>query len=332
MCGGEERRRVVLYQRLLIRLGRNPEHDDVAVAIPGLRIDCIRSRIAEEDERLPAYLIDRVVVRAVLHGDMWHAKRQVVHVLDPGRPASVVRHALRVGALLVNSHPDIDVIVFDILGTMVDEPNGIRRGLRTLLQDIDDARTSEFVEVWQRHVGEQQQEVVAGRRPYASSTVIDLEAAARVAAEAEVSDANAVRSLAASAQRLEPWPDSVPALDRIAAHFPVLALSNASHAALTRISAHAGLRWHQVLSAEDARSYKPHPDVYRLAITNAGCPPDRLLMVAAHAWDLRGAQAVGMRTAYVERPVGDPPSAMDSFDLHATGLDDLAIRLTVRQR
>ena len=30
----------------------------------------------------------------------------------------------------------------------------------------------------------------------------------------------------------------------------------------------------------------------------------RLLMVAAHAWDLRGAQAVGMRTAYVERPVG----------------------------
>lgn len=70
-----------------------------------------------------------------------------------------------------------------------------------------------------------------------------------------------------------------------------------------------------------------HPDGYRLAITNAGCSPDRLLMVAAHAWDLRGAQAVGMRTAYVERPVGDPPSAMDSFDLHAKGLDDLATSL-----
>jgi 2-haloacid dehalogenase len=227
----------------------------------------------------------------------------------------------------VDSHPDIDVIVFDILGTMVDEPSGIRRGLRSLLPGIDDARTSELVQVWHRHVDEQQQAVLAGRRPYASSTVIDLEAATRVAAEAGISDPDAVRSLAASGQRLEPWPDSVPALDRIASHFPVVGLSNASQSALTRISAHAGLRWHQVLSAEEAHSYKPHPDVYRLAITNAGCPPRRLLMVAAHAWDLRGAQAVGMKTAYVERPVGDPPSVTDSFDLHAKSLDDLATSL-----
>ena len=228
----------------------------------------------------------------------------------------------------MTAHPDIDVIVFDILGTMVDEPSGIRRGLRTSLPDIDDARTSELLEVWRRHVDGQQQEVLAGRRrPYASSTVIDLEAATRVAAEADISDADAVRSLAASGQRLEPWPDSVPALDRIASHFPVVGLSNASHSALTRISAHAGLRWHQVVSAEDAHSYKPHPDVYRLAISNAGCSPDRVLMVAAHAWDLRGAQAIGMRTAYVERPGGDPPGAMDSFDLDVKSLDDLAISL-----
>jgi len=229
---------------------------------------------------------------------------------------------------MTSLRPDIDVIVFDILGTMVDEPGGIRRGLQTLLPDIDEARASELVELWHRHVDEQQQEVVAGRRAYVDSTVIDLEAATRVAAEADVSDADAVRSLAASGQRLEPWPDSASALDRIASRFPVVGLSNASHSALTRISAHAGLRWHQVLSAEDAHSYKPHPDVYRLAIANSGCSPDRLLMVAAHAWDLRGAQAVGMRTAYVERPVGDAPSALDSFDVHARSLEDLAIGLT----
>jgi 2-haloacid dehalogenase len=227
----------------------------------------------------------------------------------------------------VTAHPDLDMVVFDILGTMVDEPSGIRRGLRTLLPDIDDARTRELLEVWQRHVDEQQQEMLAGRRPYASSTVIDVEAATRVAADAGISDADAVGLLAASAQRLEPWPDSVPALARIAARFPVVGLSNASHAALTRVNAHAGLRWHQVLSAESAHRHKPHPDVYRLAVTNAGCSPDRLLMVAAHAWDLRGAQAVGMRTAYVARPVGDPPSAADSFDLHADSLDDLAAGL-----
>jgi hypothetical protein len=37
----------------------------------------------------------------------------------------------------VTSHPDIDVIVFDILGTMVDEPSGIRRGLLTLRPDVE---------------------------------------------------------------------------------------------------------------------------------------------------------------------------------------------------
>ena len=219
---------------------------------------------------------------------------------------------------------DIDVTCFDILGTMVDEPSGIRRGIRALLPDNDDVRASELLEVWQAHVDEQQQEVLAGRRPYAASTVLDLEAASRVAVEAGVDDPDGVRTLAASAQRLEPWADSVAALDGIAAQRPVVGLSSASQSALTRISAHAGLRWHQVLSAEAAHSYKPHPDVYRLAITNAGCSPDRILMVAAHAWDLRGAQAVGMRTAYVERPVGDPPRATDSFDLGATSLDDLA--------
>lgn len=227
----------------------------------------------------------------------------------------------------MTSHPDFDVIVFDILGTMVDEPSGIRRGLRALLPGIDDARTSELLDGWHPYVDQQQQEVLAGRRPYVSSTEIDLEAATGVAAQAGITDADVVRSLAASGQRLDPWPDSVRGLDRIASRFSVVGLSNASRSALTRISTHAGLRWHQVLSAEDAHSYKPHPDVYRLAITNAGWPPGRLLMVAAHAWDLRGAQAVGMRTAYVERPVGDPPSVTDSFDLHATSLDDLATAL-----
>jgi 2-haloacid dehalogenase len=221
----------------------------------------------------------------------------------------------------------IDLVVFDILGTMVDEPGGIRRGLETLLPEADDAAASERLELWTNHVDTQQREVVAGRRPYAASTAIDLEAATLVAGEAGVTDDDTVRSLAASAQRLEPWPDSVRALDRIAARFPVVGLSNASAAALTRISSHAGLRWHQVLSAEEARSYKPHPEVYRLAIDLAGCSPDRLLMVAAHAWDLRGAQAVGMRTAYVERPVGDPPSATDSFDLYSPSLDELAASL-----
>jgi 2-haloacid dehalogenase len=173
-------------------------------------------------------------------------------------------------------------------------------------------------------VEHEQNAMLAGRRPFASSSTLTLEAASAVVAEAGVGGEEQIQTLAAASERLTPWPDSVPALAQIASPFPVIGLSNASRRALARINAHAGLRWHQVLSAEDARTYKPAPEVYRLATTTMSCPPDRLLMVAAHAWDLRGAQAIGMRTAYVRRPVGDPPSPADAFDLQALSLSELA--------
>lgn len=82
------------------------------------------------------------------------------------------------------------------------------------------------------------------------------------------------------------------------------------------------------MSAEDARAYKPAPEVYELALDAAGRPAERVLMVAAHAWDLRGAQAVGMRTAYVHRPVADPPRSSDTFDWQSADLDPLVVALT----
>jgi 2-haloacid dehalogenase len=110
----------------------------------------------------------------------------------------------------------------------------------------------------------------------------------------------------------------------------VLGLSNASRTALLRLNAHAGLPWHQALSSEAVLAYKPAPEVYQLAIDTAGCPPERVLMVAAHAWDLRGAQARGMRTAYVQRPVGDPPTSSDVFNWRFNGLDELVTALMAR--
>ncbi|MFF6783596.1 hypothetical protein [Streptomyces sp. NPDC012510] len=47
------------------------------------------------------------------------------------------------------------------------------------------------------------------------------------------------------------------------------------------------------------------------------------MLIAAHAWDLRGAQNVGLRMAHVARPVGDPPAPSDRFDAHASDLTDL---------
>lgn len=228
------------------------------------------------------------------------------------------------------SHADIDLVVFDILGTLVNEPGGIREGIGELVPDDGGTgRLDALVGMWQDHVADQQQKMLDGRRPYADSDAVDREAAELVAAECGVTDAAAIGRLATAERRLDPWPDTIEGLGRLAPHFPLVGLSNASRATLVRLNARAGLRWHYLLSAEDARSYKPAPGVYRLAVDIAGGnAPERILMVAAHAWDLRAAQAMGMRTAYVRRPVGDPPLATDSFDYHAGGLDELVTALT----
>ena len=223
--------------------------------------------------------------------------------------------------------PDIEVVVFDVLGTMVDEPGGLRAAIRDAVPGSDDAFVNQMLSVWQEHVEHVQRCIAEDARPFANTAVIDREAAERVADHAGRLDLMTVERLATAEQRLEPWDDSIAGLTRLARRFPVMGLSNASRTTLLRLNAHAGMRWHQALSAEAARAYKPAPEVYQLAIDASGCPPDRILMVAAHAWDLRGAQAVGMRTAYVQRPVGDPPTGNDAFDGHFNSLDALAAAL-----
>ncbi|MEV0774392.1 haloacid dehalogenase type II [Streptomyces sp. NPDC050433] len=241
---------------------------------------------------------------------------------------------------MAESVRDIEVVVFDILGTLVDEPGGLRAAIRDALSasdegsgdksrgPSDDALVDELLSLWQRHVESEQRDIARGHRAYVNSDVIDAEAARRVADRAGLTDPATVARLSTAARRLPPWGDSVAGLDRLTRRLPVLGLSNAGGAALLRLNAYAGLRWHQVLSGEAVLAYKPAPQVYQLAVDTAGCPAERVLMVAAHAWDLRGARASGMRTAYVRRPVGDPPTASDAFDGEFDGLDELVTALT----
>ncbi|MDI3417773.1 haloacid dehalogenase type II [Streptomyces luteolus] len=218
----------------------------------------------------------------------------------------------------------IEVVVFDVLGTLVDEPGGLRTALREAVPTADTTPHDHLASVWQEYVARQQARIGRGDRAYADSATLDGEAARQVAQLAGVTDPLTIERLATASQRLPPWGDSVAGLADIARHFPVIGLSNADRATLLRLSSYGGLRWHLALSADDARACKPAPEVYRLALDAAGCPPERVLMVAAHAWDLRAAQAVGMRTAHVRRPAGDPPRDTDRFDARFDSLEELA--------
>ncbi len=107
---------------------------------------------------------------------------------------------------------------------------------------------------------------------------------------------------------LDPWPDSVRGIERLRRRHIVGTLSNGNVALLTDMARHAGLGWDVILSAELARTYKLDRECYRTNVRLTGYPPHRVIMVAAHGEDLGRAREVGMRTAYVHRPLeyGEP--------------------------
>ena len=55
------------------------------------------------------------------------------------------------------------------------------------------------------------------------------------------------------------------------------------------------------LSVDSVKKYKPATETYHWAAKELGVPVGEVLMVAAHGWDIAGAAAAGMQTAFIER-------------------------------
>lgn len=125
-------------------------------------------------------------------------------------------------------------------------------------------------------------------------------------------------------QTLDPWDDARSSLValRDAGH-TLVALSNAHPEMLASLL--GGARFSDlfaaVLSSDEAWHCKPHPAPYRMALTRMGAQPLGACMVAAHAWDIQGAAALGLWTVWISRvekawsfPGSPPGLAIPSLD------------------
>jgi 2-haloacid dehalogenase len=95
----------------------------------------------------------------------------------------------------------------------------------------------------------------------------------------------------------------------------------------------AGFFEHQ-LSVDACQAFKPSPAVYRYASEQVGADPAECMMVAAHPWDILGAQNAGFSAALITRP-GNPPLPVDGLpqpDLVVSDMRELAERLTSERR
>jgi len=127
-----------------------------------------------------------------------------------------------------------------------------------------------------------------------------------------------------------------PSMNRVrTGEFIIAPLSNGSISLMTDPAKHSGLPWDCILGAELVRHYKPDREVYQSAPDILDLKVDEVMMVAAHLGDLRAAKGVGLRTAFVARPLefgpqGKPDLHPDaSVDVAAKDFNDLAGQLGV---
>lgn len=230
----------------------------------------------------------------------------------------------------------VKVLVFDTFGTVVDwrsaiiaegQKLGRARGLT-----VDWGR---FADDWRAGYGPSMNRVRRGELPWTPldqlhrMTLDTLLERYRIDGLSEAEKADLNRAW----HRLRGWPDSVAGLTRLRRKFVIAPLSNGNVALLTNMAKFAGLPWDAILSAELVRHYKPDRETYLLAPTLWDIPPGEVMMVAAHVGDLDAARALGLRTAYVHRPLEYGPGraterpAAGRFDLSVDDIKALAAAL-----
>jgi 2-haloacid dehalogenase len=221
---------------------------------------------------------------------------------------------------------EIEAVLFDIIGTLVDENGTVRadtsRALRASGHDV--VLAPKLAGEWVQRLDERISEISSGWRPWRPYDHLSRETLRGTLDKHRVRLPDEVFGwLASVGHRLVPWPDAVRQLSDLAKVRPVFGLTNAGLAQVAEMSFYGGLRWHAVLSTERVRTFKPNPATYQLAIDELQLHPQQTLFVAAHPWDLTAAKRQQFRTAYLPRPHADPPGPYDTVDVTLRTLDDL---------
>ena len=209
-------------------------------------------------------------------------------------------------------------ISFDCYGTLIDWESGILPTLRAVLanhglanhglanhglanhgQSLPDA---DILELY----GEFEAQAESG--PYQSYRNV-LQSVVRAFADRfhfEASSAE-LRSLHESVRAWPPFPDTVPALRELQKRYRLVVISNIDDDLFAETRKHLGLEFDGVITAEQARSYKPSLNNFQMALRTFAISPDRLLHAAQSVYhDVVPARSLGISTVWVNRKSARP--------------------------
>jgi 2-haloacid dehalogenase len=257
---------------------------------------------------------------------------------EAGARRAAASPAAQTGTRATPELAPVKALVFDTFGTVVDWRASVTQEVAQLAKrkglTID---AEKFADAWRAGYAPSMNRVRTGALPWTKldrlhRMILDtllVDYGMTVLSEAETDALNRAW------HRLRPWPDAVSGLTRLKKKFIIAPLSNGNISLMTDLAKHSGLPWDCILGAELVRHYKPDREVYQSAADILDLKVDEVMMVAAHLGDLRAAKGVGLRTAFVTRPLeygpqGKPDLQPDaSVDISAKDFNDLAGRLGV---
>ena len=137
-------------------------------------------------------------------------------------------------------------------------------------------------------------------------------------------------SLPDSLPSWHPWADTVAALKSLARSHQLVILSNIDDDLFAATRPNLQVRFRDVITAQQARCYKPCRRMFELALERTGASPGEVLHIGQSVYhDVIPAKAMGMKTVWVNRPsarpgVGAVKAATAKPDLEVPDLQTLA--------
>jgi 2-haloacid dehalogenase len=227
----------------------------------------------------------------------------------------------------------VKVLAFDVFGTVVDWHGSIVREVGALGLPVDPV---DFASAWRNGYRPAMARVRSGELPWTRIDDLHRMILDQVLLDFGISSLSEEqkRDLNLVWHRLAAWPDSVTGLTRLKRKFTIVTLSNGNLGLLADMAKNAGLPWDLILSAEVFRHYKPDPETYLGVGQTFDLPPEQTMLVASHKDDLSAAHALGLNTAFIERPAefgpkkANPDLPRESWTtFHATDFNHLADQL-----
>ena len=204
----------------------------------------------------------------------------------------------------------VKAIFFDFMGTCLDWHTGV---LTSLPPSIPSSTASQFALAWRQAYFDSNASRLARNVPPEDIDITLRETLLAMLERAEyvqyrpLFTEEVLKRCVDQWHSMPAWPDVPTVIDSLRAtgKYELFVFANGTPRLQLDLCRSSGLRFDMLFSSALLGVYKPARESYEKVLEMVKVTPEESVMAAAHAYDLRGAKEVGMRTVYVERWTDD---------------------------